>query len=495
MKIDLLKFKHFREDDFQITSDKIYNLINDFSESEQLSGFYNYFRKKYDLPEHVIKQTLKQYLAKSYLFKSSRFKENLKLKKIPMSIFKYSSLIYGLFFFKRSIKIKKFKIIIDYLASSSELKRFTKLINLFGSKNVLCILRNVEIKEDENLNYTTYNIKNFRDLNILYLIKSIFYELSYGIWLVIYISFKNRVNLLPISLRIIHDYLAFKSLFNSYYAKLLLQEKHYNTEPIKNYLFKKSGGVLTSSLQKNIIQSDPIFFYIDIDTLFTLGESGYERIFNYGGKIKNIKPVGSLFMEYYWFDNKKEIKKKFDIVIIGINTSNAYERLDSYNSFMEDYYSLYNWAAKFSKENLDLNIALIHHASSGRDIIEENILKDSNITVLNKNLNSYEVVFSSKIAITYGSTMGYELNGHNFPTFFVDPELRCSFLPKYGENCIDKMRLKTYKDFKNILKNAIENRENYIFTKLNQNKFCMNSMNVSNQIYNYLIEKAELRNY
>ena len=36
MKIDLLEFKHFREDDFQITSDKIYNLINDFSESEPL---------------------------------------------------------------------------------------------------------------------------------------------------------------------------------------------------------------------------------------------------------------------------------------------------------------------------------------------------------------------------------------------------------------------------------------------------------------------------
>lgn len=330
------------------------------------------------------------------------------------------------FFFKRDKKNNNFKIIVDYIASSMELKRFTKLINLFGDKNVLCISRDVEIKENEFSNFKIYNLKKFCDIKISYLIKSAFFELFYGIWLVLYISFKVRVNLLPISLHIIDNYLSFKSLFDSYKAKLLIQEKHYNTEPIKNYLFKKSGGILTSSLQKNIIQAHPIFFYIDIDKLFTLGESEYERVFEYGGRVGSIEPVGSLFMEYYWFD-KKEVKKEYDIVIIGINASNAYERLDSYSNFMEDYYSLYKWVVKFSEEHLDLSIALIHHSSAGRDVIEEKILNNSKIKVLNKNLNSYDVAFSSKIAINFGSTMGYELNAHNLPTFFVDPGLRDFF--------------------------------------------------------------------
>jgi hypothetical protein len=492
MKVNFLKFKHSRDEDYKTTADNIYNLINEFSDSEDLKKFYTYFKSKYNLPEFVIKQTLKQYLAKSYLLKSAKFKKNLELKKIPISILKYSALIYGFFFFKRDKKTNNFKIIIDYITSSAELKRFTKLMNLFGNKNVLCISRDVEIKENEFSNYTIYNKKKFRDINISYLIKSAFFELFYGIWLVLYVSFKMRVNLLPISLHIIHNYLSFKSLFDSYNAMLLIQEKHYNTEPIKNYLFKKSGGILTSSLQKNIIQADPIFFYIDIDKLFTLGESGYERVFEYGGRIESIEPVGSLFMEHYWFDKKKEIKKEYDIVIIGINTSNAYERLDSYSNFIEDYYSLYKWTVKFSEEHLDLNIALIHHASAGRDVIEEKILSNSKIKVLNKNLNSYEVAFSSKIAISYGSTMGYELNAHNLPTFFVDPGLRCSFLPKYGDNCIDEMRLRSYEEFKNTLKSALEKKISYNYSKINQNKLCINSMDVSNQIYKHLIAEKEL---
>ena len=493
MKVNFLKFKHCRDDDYKTTADNIYNLINEFSDREDLEKFYTYFKSKYNLPKFVIKQTLKQYLAKSYLLKSAKFKKNLELKNIPISILKYSALIYGFFFFKRNKKNNNFKIIVDYIASSIELKRFTKLINLFGDKNVLCISRDVEIKENEFSNFKIYNLKKFRDINILYLIKSAFFELFYGIWLVLYISLKMRVNLLPISLHIIYNYLSFKSLFDSYKAKLLIQEKHYNTEPIKNYLFKKSGGILTSSLQKNIIQAHPIFFYIDIDKLFTLGESEYERVFEYGGRVGSIEPVGSLFMEYYWFNKKKEIKKEYDIVIIGSNTSNAYERLDSYSNFMEDFYSLYKWIVKFSEEHLNLSIALIHHASAGRDFVEEKILENSKINILNKNLNTYEVAFSSKIAINFGSTMGYELNAHDLPTFFVDPAMRDSFLPKYGNNCLDKMRLRTYEEFKNTLENALENQETFTFSQINRNKLCINSMNVSNQIYKSLITEKDLR--
>ena len=83
--------------------------------------------------------------------------------------------------------------------------------------------------------------------------------------------------------------------------------------------------------------------------------------------------------------------------------------------------------------------------------------------------------------------MGYELNAHNLPTFFVDPGTRDSFLPKYGNNCLDKMRLRTYEEFKNTLENALENQERYTYSQINRNKLCINSADVSNQIYKNLL--------
>lgn len=76
MQVNFLKFKHCRDDDYKTTADNIYNLINEFSDREDLEKFYTYFKSKYNLPKFVIKQTLKQYLAKSYLLKSAKFKKN-----------------------------------------------------------------------------------------------------------------------------------------------------------------------------------------------------------------------------------------------------------------------------------------------------------------------------------------------------------------------------------------------------------------------------------
>ena len=58
------------------------------------------------------------------------------------------------------------------------------------------------------------------------------------------------MNLFPISLEIIHSYLSFKSLLETYKAEFIIQGKHYNTEPIKNYLFRKFGGTASLNSEK-----------------------------------------------------------------------------------------------------------------------------------------------------------------------------------------------------------------------------------------------------
>ena len=186
---------------------------------------------------------------------------------------------------------------------------------------------------------------------------------------------------------------------------------------------------------------------------------------------------------------KKKTEKKYDIAVLGINTSNAYERLDSFNDFMQDYYSLYHWISRLSLEKPNYNIVLIHHASAGDDKIEDDILSGSNVKVLDKNNNSYEIAFSSKLAITYGSTMGYELNAHNIRTFFIDPGYRCSFLPEKGYEHIDKMRVNDYDSF-SLLINEILDTDKFMNTDSNNlKKWCLHSSDVSNRIHNYFINK------
>ena len=486
--IDLINYTHNREAHYKTTADEIFNLINNYTDQKELLGLYSYFDKKYQLPERVVKQKIRQHIARSYLFKSGKFNSKLRIKNIPKSILQYGALFYALFFTKRKSKVKNFKLIIDNICAPHELERFEKLLNLVGKDKVLCVTRDINIEQDFS-KYHIYNKKLFRDINLKDLSRSIFSEFFLGIWVVLRVSIKTKVNLFPVSLQIIHSYLSSKALFESNRAQYMIQERHYDTNAVKNYMFKRLGGVASTSIQKNIFQTDPIFFYIDTDVLFSLGNDGYSRAFEYGGRIDYIEPVGSLFMEYYWFNNKHDYEKKYDIAILGINTSNAYERLDSYNEFIDDYYSLYRWAAKLSIDNPEYNIVLIHHSSAGKDSMEDDILLGSNVRVLDKNHNSYEVAFSSRYAITYGSTMGYELNAHNLPTFFIDPGRRCSFLPEEGQDYIDEMRVDSYDNF-HLLMNEIvgENNVKDIMQE-SSNMWCLESSEVSNRIYNHFINE------
>ena len=486
--INLINYSHDREAHYKATANELFNLINNYTDQKQLLDIYRYFEKKYQIPASVVKQTIRQYIARSYILKSAKFNPKLRVKNIFGAIIKkYGALLYAFFFIKINQKVKKFELIIDYINTQTEMVRWEKLLNIFGRENVLCITRQLNLQK-KFPKYYFYNKKILQGINLFDLIKTLVNELLFGFWITLRVSIKTKVNLFPVTFNILHDYLTFRSLFKANKAKYIIQEKHYATEPVKNYLFKKFGGVASTSIQKNIIANEPIFFYRELDILFSLGKDSFRAVYEYGGRIEKIYPIGSLFMERMWFDQKREIKQKFDLVILGINTSNAYQRLDSFNKFMDDHYSLYRWAAKFSIENPKYRIASIQHSSSGNDKIIEKILLESNVNILDKNINSYEIAFASNCAITYGSTMGYELNAHNKKTLFIDPGFRCMFLPEKGLEYIDNLRVDTYAKFNFMIKDIIENRKiNNLFKDSYQN-LCLESSNVSRSIYNILVK-------
>ena len=64
--VDLMKYSHNRNAHYKTATDDIFNLINNYTDQKNLTGFYNYFSSKYKLPEFVVKQSVRQYLARSY---------------------------------------------------------------------------------------------------------------------------------------------------------------------------------------------------------------------------------------------------------------------------------------------------------------------------------------------------------------------------------------------------------------------------------------------
>jgi hypothetical protein len=495
ISVDLNGFSHDRSESFKQTGDKLFAFVENFANQDELSSFFDYFNDKYNLPIEVVQQKLKKSIADSYRYQEGSFKGNLKLVSIPKSILKYGSLLFSLLFTKKNQKIKKYELIIDDINSAHELERFEKLLKLFDAKNVLCISKNLNLNEK----FPEYNIinqqyiKNYDKSDVF---KTLFQEFFHGFWLIFKLSIITRVNLLDVSIEIIHDYLAYKSMFESNKAKYIIQERHYGTNAIKNYLFKSLGGKTTSCIQKNILQLDVMFFYADIDILFSLGNLGTERFFEYGGRIDKVEPSGSLFMEFYWFSKKNKIEKNYDIVALGINTSNAYSRLDSYEKFTNDYLSFFHWLVRIKKENPNYKVALKHHASAGKlttegsiDMLEDKILLNSGIEIIDNKENSYKAAFSSRCTITYGSTMGYELNGHNLPSLFVDPNFRCSFLPDQDVDYLKNLRATTFSDFSKSIKEIMSNPMSSFFWKGNKVDLCLESSNVSDRIYHYFIEK------
>jgi len=483
-KIYLTNYSHSRSDDYVTAANELRDVIDSFANQKELSWFYNYFNKRYKLPRKITKQKLKQHLSKQYRYRPAMFSNNLNATHIPFSILAYGMLIYALFFVRRRVKRERYKLIIDDICSPHELLRFSKIINLLGSENILCIGRGNDVFE----NFSQYNFHTkllFRSFFIRDLSKAIFNELFHGIWIILKTSLATRVNLFPIGLQIVHSYLSSKSLFESYEADFLLQERHYGTNSVKNFIFKKYGGKATASLQKNILQLDSNIYYMDIDVLFSLGTKGFERACEYGGRIGNVIPVGSMFMESGWFSEKIMIEKQYDVVMLGINTSNAYDRMDSYDGFIDDYYSSYHWLVRFKEENPAIKIAIIHHSSAGKDLIEDEILKDVDIEIIDKRKNSYAAAFSSHCAVTYGSTMGFELNAHGQPTLFIDPNFRSSILSTSADDFPLETRVGDYSEFSYfLLKNISNSKEGYEWPAVFDG-MCLESSTVSNKIVSY----------
>ena len=104
-----------------------------------------------------------------------------------------------------------------------------------------------------------------------------------------------------------------------------------------------------------------MFIYSDV--VFSLGKETCKILEDLGGEVKEIHPVGSLFMEKNYFDRPKssiDLSKiqTFDLLVVA--APHVWSFISGYDRYYEDYYLHFEWIKKFAIENPDLKIGIKH---------------------------------------------------------------------------------------------------------------------------------------
>lgn len=481
MKLDsIFSYKHNNKSDTLKISKKLVNFLINYSNNKSLNPIYKDLSYLTDVPIEVIKNETKQIMYKSFIWKDGVFPDYFSINKIIKYFFNYFglTLLHLFSFFTISKKRKKYDLICDNVLNQLDVDRYSRITKKFKK---ICFLGSYKYYyKNKNKVIDVLNVKNFQSGCTDYsLSKRI--SLFVLLFKILKISIKEKINLFYVFNLVVYKILINNSIYKKISARYYITQKFYATSPVHNFFFKKSGGKITSSTQKNLFQLS-LSCFIFIDTMFTLGHGQGNICNKLGGKIDFFKPVGSLFMENSWFKKKKDFKNisKTNILILGINTETN-DRHHINKDYEITYYKFLNWIKLLSQDFPNKKIQIKHHNDKIPDPKEIDIFKNTNVEILTKDKSvntSYANAFNSELPLAFGSTMIIELLGHGKRSYYIDPSL------KNNNWYHDIKYLKDYRihSYKKLLQ--VINKRKKI--KLNHKKyFCLNSKNTSIRIANY----------
>lgn len=448
------------------------------------------YSKKTEIPKDILINEAHQILSRKINYKENKidiFDNRIFFLKNSIN-FLILTLILILKFlipFKKKIEKKKYSILVDGILSKGESERFYHLSTFFEK---ICLISKSNYQKNymgKHIDYFSYNIfKIFLFNKKKHNFFLIFFQL-------LFISLKNKKDYFLIFNEITYKYLKYNFIFDRIISSYLIQEKFYDTSCIKNYIFKTKGGLITSCVQKNILELS-LSNFIFIDVFFSLSEKSAEVISILSGKVKKVIPVGSLFMEQAWHLKSKDLKiiPDYDLLYVGINyidRKKKFEILDTTSNL----YETFDWIKKISIKFPKIRVAIKHHDNYLLDKTEAKLLQGANLKIdknsLGKN-KSYSYTFKSKFICTWGSTMALEMLGEGKPCYFLDPRnLNDQFFIDYPE--LNKWRISSYEEFESkVLSQLYENNGEFVKDPKN---YCFKSNTVSKLIYENL---TRLRN-
>tara|TARA_Y100000741_G_scaffold364512_1_gene355790 strand:- start:4010 stop:5482 length:1473 start_codon:yes stop_codon:yes gene_type:complete len=441
------------------------------------------------IPTNILSYEIKQILSGNFRFSEGKFTNKLALKSIVYdALIFFSLLTYSMIFSKSNFKKKNFNIIVDDVEQEDQAERFSKILKLSKNSALICKKKVIFKKENsEKFNIVRNDVFKIYNKNFFIGIK---FKLFLFFFHILFISIKNNLNLFFIFNKLFYKIIDSETLFSKVNSKVLITDRFYRTSAIKNYIFKRNGGLITSCIQKNICEFS-ISFFINIDIFFSLGKNYPVLLKKLGCKIKKFVPVGSLFMEAMWHQQKKDLKKVpiSDVLIIGLNYANAPERMYIDKAHYEIYYEHIDWLKKISNKYPKLNIILKHHGNCKLDFKEQKILENSTVQTIYKSPSinfSYAFIHKAKQIYSFGSTMILESMSINKPSYFLDPRLKnISFhksIPK-----AKKIRIKNYNIFEKLVVSNLKKQKHKKIKSTDS--LCLKSDKVSIKIVNFLKKK------
>ncbi len=454
--------------------------ITEYKTSNQIIGDLS---KILEIPKKIIKFEFKYFFFLKFRNSLNTFFLKTNYSKILISYIKVILIFfYILFFSTKKTQKKFFELIIDDVDYEDEYSRTKEVGKKFESYLIIGSL---------NKNSTDYYYFKYKNIDLGLIFKSFTLNFISKLHKYLFFSIKNKINYIDIYLHIFKLNLKYNFLFNNFKSKFLFQERNTHTSKIKQYLFKKHGGLITSSLQKNITQLNGPGSFCAVDVLFSLGKRTHERLSQVGADVKKIFPVGSLYLNLNYFNKPKDqnVNSIYNYDILNLASRMDYYQ-DTHEKFIDDWYEHFSWLSKLSVEFPELKIAIKQRYNNFLDEDKRlnKILKNSNVKIIiGKNdidkQTSYNYCFNSKVLCTWSSTVAFEMIGHKIPCLIMSPNNRNeSFFPNDDFN--NKFKITNYDKFKENVLNILKGKKSYDFR--DSEDYCLNSKNTLNSIASYL---------
>tara|TARA_Y100001970_G_C14238141_1_gene863189 strand:- start:694 stop:2163 length:1470 start_codon:yes stop_codon:yes gene_type:complete len=463
---------------------KIKKFIDEFSNNLEVKDICSQTSKILEIPDEIISKKLKQIIFTKFDFFNEQPKFNLQIKfyQIVKYFFLFLAWIFLnlIFFTKKEIKKKKIvSVILDNVEKAYVVKKFNKLLSKF---DISLILTSSSFKYQTTNNFIFKNYK----INLLSeLLQRKKLKLLKLLLKLSFFSFKYNLEFIKIFSIIIHTSLKYNKIFNRYESKILLHDRVYHSCPIRNFLFKKKGGLKIFCFQSHLAEGT-ISCFSDIDTLIIFGEEKdtEKKLRLLGGKINNVLSCGSVRMEQELKDENAADKiTPIDILVIGLNPAiwkgTSIQLLDAY-------YTQISWMNKIMDDFPDIKLVYKHHPNFKGDKKETELLKNKKFETIIKTsngTNSYHYMLKSKLILSFGSTMILEGLSLKKSCFFLDPSNQNStFLGDL--DYLNTIRINDYQTLKKLIELILiyKNKNNNI----NFNNFCLSHKYVSERFFDYV---------
>jgi hypothetical protein len=456
---------------------ELINYIDNFVKDDNFNDIISWISRATEVSSKSLSCDCKLFIFNQFENIKGKFNYTFKFSNIFISSLKFLFImIYIRIFSTKKTNIKKTKLIIDDVDKFINIERYNHLNKLID----LILISKVDVGKNFNFykfSKKTLFLRNKYIKNNLSFIFSIFFKS-------ITLSIKLKTNIIPIIISIIFKYFKYETIFSNIKGDFLLQERHYSTSAIKNEIFKKKGGIITSSMQRNLIQLNGPGMFINCDLLLTLGKKSADNLQQYGCNVKKKIPIGSFYMEDQYY-KKKDYNSFPSYDLISFESNQKDTKFHATNEiFFDDMYLHFEWIKKFSTKHPKLRIG-IKHKNYITDQREIEMFKDlKNVShLVNKRddeTDSYHLGAKAKALCTWTSTLGYEFIGNGKDCLYLDPGGRnTAFLRNSKENSL--IRVTKYEDFELKVINMIKKGNIFVENSLRDN-FCLKSTSVSENI-------------